>query len=79
MFINLWYAIKKLGYMTIDNKCDYCRNTLRFLKEYPLKQDEAIVIVPITNCSNVITHYHIGRCNRENIKETKIYRDLINR
>lgn len=74
--INLWYVIKKLGHMKIDKNCQLCKNTLKMLQRQPLTIDEAIAIMPHYNSYNVITHFHIGRVEKINLKETKIYKDL---
>lgn len=73
---NLWYEIKKLGFMQIDTKCEFCRSSLRNFKKHPLKGNEAIAIMPHVNLFGGITHYHIGRVDKKNLKETKIYDDL---
>ena len=73
---NLWYEIKKLGFKQIDNKCELCNSSLRNFKNNPLKPTEAIVIMPHVNTYGKITHYHIGRTNKNLIKETRIYKDL---
>lgn len=73
---HLWYEIKKLGFKQIDTKCNLCQGTLRRLKEYPLKDGEAIAIMPHVNPFGVITHYHIGRVDKKQLKETRIYKDL---
>jgi len=72
----LWYEIKKLGFMQIDTKCSLCKKSLENFKKHPMKINEAIVIMPHVNTYGNITHYHIGRIDKNKIQETKIYEDL---
>lgn len=73
---NLWYEIKKLGFMQINTKCNLCQQSLKNFKNHPLTKNDVIVIVPDVNCYGKITSYHIGRIERCIIKKTKINRDL---
>lgn len=73
---NLWYEIKKLGFMQINTNCKLCQQSLKNFKEHPLKKDEIIVIVPDINCHGKITHFHIARMGKKIIEGTKIDTDL---
>jgi len=74
----VWYEIKKIFKKAeIDIKnCDLCRQSLKLLDKYPLKEGEAIVIYPVFNTWGTLVNVHIGRVLIENITETKIYKDL---
>ncbi len=72
----IWYQIRKLGYLPLDNNCELCKGTWRNFKRRPLNEDEVIVIMPESNGIGGIRAFHIGRIERERLEGTKIYKDL---
>lgn len=75
----IWYELKKLGYMEMNKNCNLCREALKELKnKKPLKGNEAIVIVPDVNCFGITTHYHISKTGWDREKRITFNKEIKN-
>ena len=55
----------------IDEKCSWCKDVLKKIKEHKLTNDDVIVLNPDINAFGILTHYHLDIITKKELKHLK--------